>query len=477
MSGPKYEEFAQKYVRTGSDIIVPKDQNPFPQMKTDTLRLSSTPDFGGFGGGVDFSYIHEPVNMYPDLKVSECERIVTLIGGSGVNYLKLHGEVEITLGNTKEDAETFKFAEAVSFYVPKGMLYNINITKIDSPDCPIHFNEFTAGENTPSRTPDSAAGGEGGYGRFFKSGDDVWAKGQPHFEVKYPVISTGSEPFDAAVRVRRTWMPVSIPHALGTHAHRHDFTEYMVYYGTNPDDISDLGGWLEFTIGENEDDMTCFRTDKSTIFCLKPGTWHNPMVFTEVNDTKYPIVFCEVSFAHGFGPDSGNSEWLGDLPFRMSDDKLANDVRRVFDRAFATARATIATFPEDKWLEPHGDEYYIPSSIAYHIASFIDGAVAGGYKEPDFRSKLPWGDWHGITRDRLPGKAELLEYYDGVAARAKKALYSVTTEDISVELPPEMARMGSTQLGAYMGWIREITAHTGEMNKMLIEHGKDDIWF
>ncbi|MCL1835487.1 MAG: DinB family protein [Oscillospiraceae bacterium] len=158
-------------------------------------------------------------------------------------------------------------------------------------------------------------------------------------------------------------------------------------------------------------------------------------------------------------------------------DLLANDVRKMFDRAFATVRGILEVFPEDKFLEPHGDEYYIPSSIAYHIASFIDGAVAGGFrKDPDFRSKQPFGEWHGITRDRLPNKAALLAYYDEVEKRAKEELAGIDDAAVTAALPPEMARMGATQLGAYLGWMREISDHTGELNKMLIENGIDDVW-
>ena len=157
-------------------------------------------------------------------------------------------------------------------------------------------------------------------------------------------------------------------------------------------------------------------------------------------------------------------------------DLLANDVRNMFDKAFATVRGIFEIFPEDKWLVPHGDEYYIPSSIAYHIATFLDSMVAGGYKDPDFKAKQPFGDWHGITVDRLPSKSAFLEYYYGVEARAKQALSTISDADVTAALPPEMARMGATQLGAYLGWIREVADHTGEMNKMLIENGIDDIW-
>jgi len=157
-------------------------------------------------------------------------------------------------------------------------------------------------------------------------------------------------------------------------------------------------------------------------------------------------------------------------------DVLANDVRVKYQKAFDTIRGILEAFPEDKWLVAHGDEYYIPSRIAYHLAEFIDGAVAGGFKDPDFKNKLPFGDWHHSTAETLPGKAALAAYFEEAVARATKALDAIDDESVTALLPPEMARMGATQLGAHLGVMRELSAHTGEMNKMLIENGIDDVW-
>jgi hypothetical protein len=313
----KYIEFGKKYVRSGSGVIVPKEANPFPQMRSDTFRLENTPDFGGFGGSVDWRYIHEPLNMYPELRVSEHARHITILGGDPSNYLKLHGEVEVTLGRTAQDASTFKYTESVNVYVEKRMLYNISITGIDKPDRPIHYNEFINGENTPViADPGEAAIVKPGYESHITVGEELWAKNQPHHEVVYPVVYVGSGQFGAKEPIRRTWMPVSVPHVLADKAHYHEYLEYIVFYGTNPDDISDLGGIVEFTIGENKDDLTVFTIDKSTIFCIKPGLWHSPMDFTKINDPSRPIVFCEVSYAASFGPEAGNTVWIDGVPPR-----------------------------------------------------------------------------------------------------------------------------------------------------------------
>ena len=157
-------------------------------------------------------------------------------------------------------------------------------------------------------------------------------------------------------------------------------------------------------------------------------------------------------------------------------DILANDLRTKYGQAFATIKGIAEAFPEDKWLQPHGDEYYIPSRIAYHVASFIDMFVGGGYKDPDFNSKLPFGPWHTGTAETLPGKAAFIGYFDGVVARANAALATLDDAAITAETEPERARFGATQLGLQIMIMREMSAHTGELNKMLVENGLDDIW-
>ena len=132
-------------------------------------------------------------------------------------------------------------------------------------------------------------------------------------------------------------------------------------------------------------------------------------------------------------------------------EQLANDVRNVYDKAFATVRGIIEAFPDDKWLVPHGDDYYIPSRIAYHLAVFIDGAIGGGFrKDPDFRSKAPYGAWHEGTPETLPDRKSLLKYYDEAVGRAKEELAPLDDNAVTAMNPPEMARMGASKIGSHM---------------------------
>ena len=311
MSNSKHQEYSKRYVMSGEPVIVKKENNKYKQMASDSFVLESTQDFGGHGGGVMWQYIHEPLDMFPGCVMSEEVRHITILGGKPSNYLKLLGEVEITLGSSKDAVSVFKFDTAVSVYIKKGMYYNINVTKIDNSDYPIHFNEFVFGDLPPAA--DEPLDTED-FSKYIVFGDALHAKNQPHHEVVYPVIYTGSSLFNAKEPVRRTWMPVSNPHVLAEKAHYHEFLEYIVFYGSDPENISDLGGTVEFTIGENKDDLTVFRITQSTQFFVKPGLWHSPMVFTEIKDPDKPIIFCEVSYAGAFGQDYAKSIFIDGIP-------------------------------------------------------------------------------------------------------------------------------------------------------------------
>jgi len=155
---------------------------------------------------------------------------------------------------------------------------------------------------------------------------------------------------------------------------------------------------------------------------------------------------------------------------------LSNDIRKQYYKALENVRRIIAEFPKDKWLVPHGDEYYIPSRIAYHCVEFVDGVLIGGYKDPDFRNKLPFGSWYEGTAETLPSQEMLLKYYGEVFDRAKALLEALDDEALAAPIELDRPHIGTCQMGIHMYMMRELAAHTGELNKMLIENGLDDIW-
>jgi len=55
-------------------------------------------------------------------------------------------------------------------------------------------------------------------------------------------------------------------------------------------------------------------------------------------------------------------------------------------------------------------------------------------------------------------------------------LAALVDEDLAKPGDPDKPWLGSIQLGRHLTMMREISAHTGELNKMRIEYGLDDVW-
>ena len=155
---------------------------------------------------------------------------------------------------------------------------------------------------------------------------------------------------------------------------------------------------------------------------------------------------------------------------------LANDLRAQYTKVFSTIRGIVEAFPENRWRESHGHAYYIPCRIAYHMAVVIDNHIAGGFRDKNFSSRLPYGKWIEAKAEDLPKKDEFLAYFDSVLGRAEKALAVLDDDSLMLPIESERAWMGASQMGMHLYMMRELSDHTGELNKMLIENGRQDVW-
>jgi hypothetical protein len=77
------------------------------------------------------------------------------------------------------------------------------------------------------------------------------------------------------------------PDTVSAKPHSHDYLEYIILYGTNPDDPFDLGGELEFWIDDEKHTIT-----STCVITIPPGLSHCPFIFTRVDR---PILFSSCS--------------------------------------------------------------------------------------------------------------------------------------------------------------------------------------
>ena len=86
----------------------------------------------------------------------------------------------------------------------------------------------------------------------------------------------------------------------GPQPHKHEYSELLVYLGTNPDDPDELGGEIELWLGEDEELEKVTLTTSSSIL-IPPGLAHLPLFYKNV---YRPIIHVLVMF------DSTNYDFI-----------------------------------------------------------------------------------------------------------------------------------------------------------------------
>lgn len=311
MSEEIRRSYEQKYYRHRGEMLVPAAENPFPQMKHDSVVLRSTEDFGGLGAEIDWQFIDEPLDMFPGGRENDRERYIVLMGGCFKNILELGGAVEISLGTSPDELYTFAYEEAVAVHIEAGIWYDIRVTRVDG--TPLFFNQLTFGVYGGEPGARSELCGKRAEREDFapclQTKDVIWARHHPHHEVVYPSITLTSRMFGGKTPLRRSWMAISDPFAMEIKSHTHDFHQYLSFCGTDPDCIGELGGTVKFTVGETPDTREMFSSDRACQFFVKQDLYHSPLIFRSVDDPEKPVLFCETSFTDNYGrsPELGDS--------------------------------------------------------------------------------------------------------------------------------------------------------------------------
>ena len=65
---------------------------------------------------------------------------------------------------------------------------------------------------------------------------------------------------------------------VGVEAHEHDYDEVVAFFGTNPEDVNDLGGEIEMWLGGEKHILT-----KSCLVYVPKGLVHCPLIIRRVD--------------------------------------------------------------------------------------------------------------------------------------------------------------------------------------------------
>jgi hypothetical protein len=119
-----------------------------------------------------------------------------------------------------------------------------------------------------------------------------------HEEVTTMVPTLASDEDFGNLGFNMYWQTVTVPFTLSPEMHKHDFTQYLIFLSTDPDDLVDFGGEIEFTLSKDGKDMEKHIITKATEVYIPAGLYHCPLVFKKV--TK-PILVIDLYFSKEYG--------------------------------------------------------------------------------------------------------------------------------------------------------------------------------
>ena len=130
---------------------------------------------------------------------------------------------------------------------------------------------------------------------------DVWDKTYPtefHAEVTKPALllrkneegTIGHPPFALS------WVPITQAFEMAPKPHKHDWDEFLIFIGGDASNMLDLGGEVELSLGDDENNLEKFIFTTSTMVHIVGGLWHCPLNFKKVNDPSKPIIFENLMF-------------------------------------------------------------------------------------------------------------------------------------------------------------------------------------
>ncbi len=130
---------------------------------------------------------------------------------------------------------------------------------------------------------------ESKYGKYIVRGTNEKKASDP------PGVRTRTlEKEEYGVRPGLNWRYVTKPATVIDEAHYHDFDEFLVFTGADPNNPDEFGAVVEVAMGD-EGEKNVITTP--SIIVVPKGLKHAPIVFTKVDK---PVMFCNIYLSYKY---------------------------------------------------------------------------------------------------------------------------------------------------------------------------------
>ncbi len=202
--------------------------------------------------------------------------------GSGSCMNEFDAEVEYSLGEQREkqviNSPTIVIMPPMLFHCP------LNYAKINKP---IYCLEaFMATKRTEIKIEEAVDSvevkiPETNYGRYVVrdvvAGNKWGGEGMSLRRAPQDLIPIGAKLNLGITLVRK-------PYLFHEPVHKHAFTEFFYFFGSNPMDMNEFGGEVEFSFGEEREKHIITGP---TIVAIPPGVYHCPLKFSKIDKPIY----------------------------------------------------------------------------------------------------------------------------------------------------------------------------------------------
>jgi hypothetical protein len=257
------------------------------------------------------------------------DELFLFLGSNPHDNLALGGEVEFWLGEG-DDAQKFIARKPTAEWVPRNVAHNPHyFTKVDRPDRPI-IEMAIAMTPTYSLAPgasrmaplppafsfEKTGKEQKGKGLYTQYVNELTFATDRLFPPHRGRIAVPTLMFDKTIYPQTTiWVEIFHVYAAGAGigipslepfvfkggvtaymegGHAHNFDELFLFIGTDPHDTLNLGGEVEFWLGEGEE-AEKFVTTKATGEWVPAGLVHNPHYFRRVDKPFLMVVIAMTS--------------------------------------------------------------------------------------------------------------------------------------------------------------------------------------
>lgn len=97
---------------------------------------------------------------------------------------------------------------------------------------------------------------------------------------------------------------ITSPHPMINQPHKHEFPQYLNFFGANPYDPREFDAEIEMTLGEDETHGEKHIITRPTSLYIPAGIYHGPLNFKVVNK---PVLFIDIAV-------SGKYSRVGNTP-------------------------------------------------------------------------------------------------------------------------------------------------------------------